>query len=42
MAATMRDTLTVPRDRILGRAIVRKWPVGWFWFRSTAFAKPGD
>jgi Signal peptidase, peptidase S26/Yip1 domain len=42
MAATMPCTLTVPRDRILGRAIVRKWPVGWFWFRSTAFAKPGD
>jgi signal peptidase I len=42
MAATMPCSLTVPRDRILGRAIVRKWPVGWFWFRSTAFAKPGD
>jgi len=42
MVATMPCTLTVPRDRILGRAIVRKWPVGWFWFRSTAFAKPGD
>ena len=42
MAAAMRDTLTVPRDQILGRAIVRKWPVGWFWFRPAAFAKPGD
>jgi signal peptidase I len=42
MAAAMRDTLTVPRDQILGRAIMRKWPVGWFWFRPAAFAKPGD
>jgi signal peptidase I len=42
MAAAMRDTLTAPRNQILGRAIVRKWPVGWFWFRPAAFAKPGD
>ncbi len=42
MAAAMADTLTVPRARIFGKAIVRKWPVGWFWFRSTAFASPDD
>ncbi len=40
LAAAKTDTLTVPRDRILGRAVVRKWPVGWFWYRSTAFARP--
>ena len=42
LAAAVTDTLTVPRARILGRAILRKWPVGWFWFRSTAFARPDD
>ncbi len=40
LAVAMGDALTVPRDRILGRAIVRRWPVGWFWYRSTAFARP--
>lgn len=39
-AAAMADRLIVPRARIFGRAIVRKWPVGWFWFRSSAFAMP--
>jgi signal peptidase I len=42
LAEQMSDNLVVPRDRILGRAIVRKWPVGWFWFRQSAFATPGD
>ncbi len=40
MAAAMADRLVAPRARIFGRAIVRKWPVGWFWFRSSAFAMP--
>ena len=42
MAAAIADTLIVPRGRILGRAVVRKWPIGWFWFRTAAFARPGD
>ena len=42
LAEQMSGNLVVPRDRILGRAIVRKWPVGWFWFRQSAFAAPGN
>jgi hypothetical protein len=42
LAEPMSGNLVVPRDRILGRAIVRKWPVGWFWFRQSAFASPGN
>jgi hypothetical protein len=42
LAEQMSGNLVVPRDRILGRAIVRKWPVGWFWFRQSAFASPGN
>ncbi len=42
LAEQMSGDLVVPRDRILGRVIVRKWPVGWFWFRQSVFAAPGN
>ncbi len=29
--------IVVPRDRILGRVLARKWPFGWFWYRPNAF-----
>ncbi len=36
----LADELVVKRDRILGREIVSRWPVGWLNFRSTIFLQP--
>ncbi len=35
-----RGNLVVPRGRIYGRAMVRKWPFGWWWFRPSVFREP--
>ncbi len=34
-----RNQLIVSRDRITGRLIVNRWPIGWCLFRPTAFMK---
>ncbi len=37
LVEVLRDDVVVPRDRILGRILARKWPFGWFWYRPNAF-----
>jgi hypothetical protein len=33
----LKNELVVDRDRISGREIISKWPLGWWFFRSTVF-----
>jgi hypothetical protein len=37
LVESLRKDIVVPRDRIAGRTLIRKWPTGWFWFRPNAF-----
>jgi len=44
LVETQRNDLIIRRDRISGREIVNRWPLGWWLFRPTAFlrAHPAD
>ncbi len=37
-----RDDLVVSLSRLSGRAILNKWPLGWWLYRSTAYEKPAQ
>jgi signal peptidase I len=37
LMAGMKDELTVPRDRILGRQIISRWPLGWWGLNPAVF-----
>jgi hypothetical protein len=36
----LKDELVVVRNRIRGREILSRWPLGWWLFRPTAFLSP--
>src|SRR5262249_54779879 len=36
---TGEEELVISRDRILGRASLARWPLGWWWFRPNVFLK---
>ncbi len=47
LVGKMTDEFLITRDRILGREIVSRWPLGWLTFRPTVFlqahpAEPSD
>jgi hypothetical protein len=37
---TLKDELVVNRDRIVGRQILNRWPLGWWTFSPTVFLPP--
>ncbi len=40
MVDARRGDLVVPRARVYGRAMIRRWPLGWWWFRPSVFREP--
>ena len=40
LLAELQQALVVKRDRILGREMLGKWPLGWWAFRPTVFLQP--
>jgi len=40
LIAELKQELVVKRDRILGREMLNKWPLGWWAFRPTVFLHP--